>query len=337
MHENSRHIRQDDFMAKLRTNKKLMKKISLLLLLSIFVIPAFSQTEDQKAAAEAIDKLWAGMKAKSADQIKAVFMPGGQLVAIDKPRDGKGPSTTRVLSGDEFAKLISEAKAPEFIESMPEPDVRVDGDMAIVTGRYTFTVGGKFSHCGRNTFNLVRTADGWKIANGASTLEPKCDADQKAVHIKRIEADPKDVSTIDGIVKAFYETISGPKGAPRQWQRDKTLYITDVRFVGMDEQDGKIRAGIMGHQQYVNATNEYFLNSGFTEHEINRVVRRFGNVAHVFSTYEFSADDGKEKGRGINSIELFWDGTRWWISSASWDEERPNNPIPKEFLPKGKK
>jgi hypothetical protein len=242
-----------------------------------------------------------------------------------------------VLSGDEFAKLISEAKAPEFIESMPEPDVRVDGDMAIVTGRYTFTVGGKFSHCGRNTFNLVRTADGWKIANGASTLEPKCEADQKAVHIKKIEADPKDVSTIDGIVKAFYETISGPKGSPRQWQRDKTLYITDVRFVGMDEQDGKIRAGIMGHQQYVNATNEYFLNSGFTEHEINRVVRRFGNVAHVFSTYEFSADDGKEKGRGINSIELFWDGTRWWISAASWDEERPNNPIPKEFLPKGKK
>jgi hypothetical protein len=79
------------------------------------------------------------------------------------------------------------------------------------------------------------------------------------------------------------------------------------------------------------------VRDGFTEREINRVVRRFGNVAHVFSTYEFSSDDGKEKGRGINSIELFWDGTRWWISSASWDEERPNNPIPKEYLPKGKK
>lgn len=113
--------------------------------------------------------------------------------------------------------------------------------------------------------------------------------------------------------------------------------MPDVRFVGLSEQGGKIRATVMNHAQYVNGTNEFFVTEGFQEREINRVVRKFGNIAHVFSTYEFSASDGKEKGRGVNSIELFWDGTRWWISSASWDEERPNNPIPKEFLPKGKK
>ncbi len=314
-----------------------MKTLLLFYLILIITVPIFAQTDDKKAAAEAVDKLWAGMKAKSAEQIKAIFLPGGQLIAIDKPRDGKGVSTTRVLSGDDFAKLISEAKAPEFVESMPSPDVRVSGDMAVVTGRYTFHVGNKFSHCGTNTFNLVRTEQGWKIANAASTLEFQCDADLKAIHIPETPADPKDVSTIDGIVKAFYETISGGKGVPRQWARDKTLYMRDVRFVGMDEQAGKIRAGILGHQQYVNATNESFVTGGFTEHEISRVVKRFGNIAHVFSTYEFSADDGKEKGRGVNSIELFWDGTRWWISFAGWDEERPDNPIPKEFLPKGKK
>lgn len=314
-----------------------MKKSLLFFLVLIFTLPAFSQADDKKAAAETVDKLWAGMKAKSAEQIKAVFLPGGQLIAIDKPRDGKGISTTRVLSGDAFAKMISEAKAPEFIESMPAPDVRVSGDMAVVTGRYTFHVGDKFSHCGTNTFNLVRTADGWKIANGASTLEFQCDADQKAIHVPAIEADPKDVSTIDGMIKAFYDVISGPKGQPRQWARDRTLYTPDVRFINMNETNGKIRAGILSHKQYVNAVNESLTSGGFIEREINRVVRRFGNIAHVFSTYEFSADDGKEKGRGVNSIELYWDGTRWWISAASWDEERPNNPIPKEFLPKGKK
>lgn len=317
-----------------------MKNFFLLFMLFIFAAPVFSQTsqaDDKKAAAETVDKLWAGMKAKDAGQIKAVFMPDGQLVAIDKPRDGKGISKTRIFTGESFAKAISEAKAPEFIESMPEPDVRVSGDMAIVTGRYTFTVGDKFSHCGTNTFNLVRTEAGWKIANAASTLEFQCDADLKAIHVPKIEADPKDVSTIDGIVKAFYETISGGKGVPRQWSRDRTLYIPDVRFINMNETDGKIRAGIMSHQQYVNAVNEPLLRDGFTEREINRVTRKFGNIAHVFSTYEYSADDGKEKGRGVNSIELFWDGTRWWISAASWDEERPHNPIPKEFLPKRKK
>jgi hypothetical protein len=314
-----------------------MKQILLLLLLFTLSIPIFSQTDDKKAALEAVDKLWAGMKAKSAEQIKAVFLPGGQLIAIDKPRDGKGISTTRILSGDAFAKLISEAKAPEFVESMPSPDVRVSGDMAVITGRYTFHVGDKFSHCGTNTFNLVRTETGWKIANAASTLEFQCDADLKRVVVPAIAADPKDVSTIDGIIKAFYEVISGPKGAPRQWSRDRTLYISDVRFVSVGEEDGKTRARVSSHQQFVDGANESVVNEGFVEHEISRVVKRFGNIAHIFSTYEFSSEDGKEKGRGINSIELFWDGTRWWISFAGWDEERANNPIPKEFLQKGKK
>jgi hypothetical protein len=314
-----------------------MKKILLLLLILTFTAPVFSQAsqaDDKKAALETVDKLWAGMKAKSAEQIKAVFMIDGQLVAIDKPRDGKGASKTRVFTGEAFAKLISEAKGGEFIESMPSPDMRVWGDMAVVTGRYTFYVGDKFSHCGTNTFNLARTEAGWKIANAASTLEFGCEADLKAVRVSTIEADPKDVSSIDGIIKAFYEVISGPKGAPRQWSRDRTLYITDVRFVSMSEEEGKIRARVLSHQQFVNGSNEFVVNEGFVEREINRVMKRYGNIAHIFSTYEFSSADGKDKGRGINSIELFWDGTRWWISAASWDEERPNNPILKEYLPK---
>jgi len=290
-----------------------------------------------KAAADVPAKLFAAMKAKSFEDIRATFMPDGQLVAIDKPRDGKGISKTRVFSAESFAKNISEAKSAEFIEKMPNKDVKITGDLAVVSGRYTFFVGEKFSHCGTNTFNLVRTEAGWRIANAASTLEFQCERDLKAVEIAPAEADPADVASIDGIIKAFYETISGGKGVPRQWSRDKTLYAPDVRFVAMSEQGGKVRASVMNHNQYVNNTNEFLVAEGFQEREINRVVRRFGNIAHVFSVYEFTTDGGKEKGRGVNSIQLFWDGARWWISSASWDEERPGNPIPKDFLPKGKK
>lgn len=310
-------------------------KVTPLFIILAAVTTAIAQN-DKQAAIGVVDQLFAGMKAKNAEQIKAVFSADGQLIAIDKPRDGKGISTTRIFTGDAFAKMIAEAKAPDFVETMPSPEARIAGDMAIVTGRYTFYVGDKFSHCGTNTFNLVRTASGWKIANGASTLEFQCDRDLKAVKIETNPADPKDVSTIDGIVKAFYETISGPKGQPRQWSRDKTLYMPDIRFVSMSEQDGKVNAGVMSHQQYVNGSNESFVKNGFHEREINRVVRRFGNIAHVFSTYEYNNDDKTDKGRGVNSIELYWDGTRWWISSASWDDERPNNPIPKEFLQKRK-
>ena len=314
--------------------KKILLTTFFCALASLAATAQNANNEDRKAASEVPDKLFAAMKAKSFDDIRATFTPEGQLVAIDKPRDGKGISKTRVFTAESFAKAISEAKGADYIEKMPSKDVRMTGDLAIVSGRYTFFLGEKLSHCGTNTFNLVRTEAGWKIANAASTLEFQCERDLKTVEIAPAEANPADVGSIDGIIKAFYETISGGKGVPRQWSRDKTLYMPDVRFVNMSEQDGKIRASVMNHMQYVNNTNEFLVAEGFQEREINRVVRRFGNIAHVFSVYEFSTASGKEKGRGVNSIELFWDGARWWISSASWDEERPGNPIPKEFLDK---
>ena len=133
-----------------------------------------SNVDDAKAAAQVVQSLFAAMKAKDAQAISALFIKDGQLVAIDKPRTGDGPSTTRLFTGDGFAKLISESKAADFIEEMKNPEVKVFGDMAIVFGRYTFHVGEKFSHCGTNSFQLVRTPDGWKIANAASTLEFNC-------------------------------------------------------------------------------------------------------------------------------------------------------------------
>jgi hypothetical protein len=167
------------------------------------------------------------------------------------------------------------------------------------------------------------------LSTFGQTAPPK-----KALEISAAEPRAEDVGSIDGIVKTFYEVISGGVGVPRQWPRDKTLYIADVRFVGMSERGGRIVADVMNHQQYAEGSNDFFVKEGFSEREIHRVTRRFGNLAQVFSTYEFSTA-GKQKmsGRGLNSIELFFDGKRWWISAVTWDEERPNNPLPKEFLP----
>jgi hypothetical protein len=315
-----------------------MRKIILMLILALTVdTSAGAQTTSQSdGGGEAIavaHRLFEAMRAKNADAIRALFIPEGQLVAIDKPRTGAGLSQTRVFTAAAFSKLIAEAKAPEFIEKMPQPEVNMFGDMATVYGRYTFHVGDKFSHCGTNTFNLVRTAEGWKIANAASTLEFQCQRDLAMVVVPTLEIKPEDVATLDGIVKAFYEVISGAAGQTRQWGRDQTLYSPGVRFVGMSVRDGHPRAEIMSHTQYVNGSNEFFVKEGFSEREIGRVTRRFGNMAHVFSTYEWETTAGqKARGRGVNSLELFNDGARWWISAVTWDEERPNNPIPKEFL-----
>jgi hypothetical protein len=160
-------------------------------------------------------------------------------------------------------------------------------------------------------------------------------AQPEAVMVPRVAPRVEDVSTMDGIIKTYYDVISGPAGQPRQWSRDRTLYIPEVRFVAMrvDKQQHPL-ADIMSHQQFVERSNPGLVRSGFYEAEIHRVTHRFGNLAHVFSTYESrNTKDGPVIQRGINSIELFWDGKRWWIASAIWDDERKDNPIPAEFLP----
>ena len=155
------------------------------------------------------------------------------------------------------------------------------------------------------------------------------------VAVPAAAARTEDIGTIDGMIKAFYEVITGPPGRSREWSRDRTLYMPDVRFVATSvDEAGKPVIQIASHQQYVDAEDAKMVREGFDEHEIHRVTQRFGNIAHVFSTYETRRTAGGPViGRGINSIELSWDGKRWWIASAIWDDERRDNPIPKEYLP----
>jgi hypothetical protein len=145
---------------------------------------------------------------------------------------------------------------------------------------------------------------------------------------------PEDVSSIDGIVKAYYDVISGPAGQPRQWGRDRTLYWPGIRFFAAGvKTDGSPTVRVMTHQEFVDATDAQVVKNGFRESEIHRVTHRVGNIAHVMSTYEMHAvGTGPVTGRGVNSLDLYWDGTRWWITAASWDDERPGSPIPPELL-----
>jgi hypothetical protein len=170
---------------------------------------------------------------------------------------------------------------------------------------------------------------------GLVMLAPRVVAAQQHVNVPVQPANPEDVGSVDGIIRAFYDVISGPAGQPRQWGRDRTLYIPDVRFISIDAgRDGNTRANVLTHQQFVDASDPGLVKRGFYETEIHRVTRSFGQVTHVFSTYEMREKlDGPVIGRGVNSIQLFNDGTRWWIASAAWDEEREGNPIPKEMLP----
>src|SRR5256885_16652418 len=102
---------------------------------------------------------------------------------------------------------------------------------------------------------------------------------QERAHVKVETVAPRaaDVATIDGIIKAFYEVISGPAGQPRQWERDRSLYIPGVRFVEMSEdKNGKPDAEIVDHQQFVDRSDPPLVKNGFFENEIRSEERRVG-------------------------------------------------------------
>jgi len=157
---------------------------------------------------------------------------------------------------------------------------------------------------------------------------------QKKVHVDRptIEARAEDVSTIEGIVTASYETISGGVGVPRQWGRDRTLFDPNSRSVSVhvDAKTGTMKTTSMTEQDFADQSDASLVKDGFTERELKHVIKRYGNVATVLSSYEGSAS-GKVIERGVNIFQLYFDGKRWWILSMVWDEERPDNPIPAEL------
>jgi hypothetical protein len=156
------------------------------------------------------------------------------------------------------------------------------------------------------------------------------------ISIPKVTPRSEDVSTIDGMVKAYYEVVSGPADQPRQWGRDATLYIPGMRFVIIAEDPtGNAAAESMTHQEFVDSSEAALNGKPFYEREIHRVIHRAGNIAHVLSTAEHrSSENGPVEGRGIDSLDLYWDGTRWWIASANlWEINTAKHPLQREFLP----
>jgi len=144
-----------------------------------------------------------------------------------------------------------------------------------------------------------------------------------------------DVKSIDSVMTALYDVISGPPGE-RDWNRFRSLFIPTAHLTSTSiAQDGSVRVHPNSVDEYAKGAGGYFLKNGFFENPIVNRVQTYGNVAQVFSSYESRHAAGEAPfARGINSIQLLNDGKRWWIVSILWDSERPGNPLPKEYATK---
>ena len=147
-------------------------------------------------------------------------------------------------------------------------------------------------------------------------------------------ADPADVASIDAIVAAVYDVISGEAGEARDWDRWRSLFIPEARLIPTVVRDGTVGYRVMTPEDYVTSSGSFLEENGFFEIEVARTQESFGQIAHLFSTYESRRSEADEEpfARGINSFQVLNDGTRWWVVSIMWDSERPGNSIPGKYL-----
>jgi hypothetical protein len=150
---------------------------------------------------------------------------------------------------------------------------------------------------------------------------------------------PNDVASIDAIITAAYDVISGPAGQKRDLERERSLFLPGARLIPTAMNAGSTNMSELGPQildveGYIARVEPYFAENGFYEKEVARRTEQFGQIAQVWSTYEsrHSENDPEPFMRGINSIQLFNDGTRWWIVTVYWQHESLKTPLPEKYL-----
>jgi hypothetical protein len=148
-------------------------------------------------------------------------------------------------------------------------------------------------------------------------------------------ANPADVASIDAILAALYDVISGPAGQKRNWDRMRSLFVPGAHLIPTGRRpDGGRSIQVWTVDQYIERVGPQLEKGGFFERELARRTERYGNIVHAFSTYDSKrlASDAQPFARGINSIQLWNDGQRWWVVTIFWEGERPDNPIPARYM-----
>ena len=150
------------------------------------------------------------------------------------------------------------------------------------------------------------------------------------------QANPEDVASVDAIIAALYDVISGPAGQARDWDRFRSLATPTCQLIPIQRrQDGGHQHFVMTVEQYIERAGPYLEQNGFFEKESARKTERYGNLVHAFSTYDSfrKAEDTEPFQRGINSIQLLYENDRWWIANIAWQPEWQDLPIPAAYLP----
>jgi hypothetical protein len=143
----------------------------------------------------------------------------------------------------------------------------------------------------------------------------------------------------DSLIDQMYDVLSGPPG-DHNWELFQSLFHErSIMGAAVTDEQGHQTYRSFTPEEYIERNGAFFRTRGFYVEEIHRITEQFGDIMHLFSTYQYRLDaDGLEQpaglgqsGRGINSIQLIHDANRWWIISIQYTNERPDLPVPKPY------
>jgi hypothetical protein len=147
---------------------------SAALLLGIAAAPLAAEPNDAKPSREqaevmlAADAFFAALRSEDRTALARQMLPEG-MIFIHSRMNPDLPRVDAVPVADHLARWAT--RTGNFDEVMSYDVVLVDGDMAQVWGPYSFSVDYQLTHCGINSLSMVRTDDGWKVANTSFTME----------------------------------------------------------------------------------------------------------------------------------------------------------------------
>jgi hypothetical protein len=188
--------------------------------------------------------------------------------------------------------------------------------------------------CGFSIGVASHPLGGWAPPNSAGheasdvAAQAATQPDAKAAAVK-----PGDVDSVEHILAAVYDCISGPPG-PRDWERFRGLFYHGARLIpSRRDKDGTVTARMMSVEDYIQGSQPFFDKDGFFEKPVANRVEQWDHLAHVWSTYESRHAKGEKPfARGINSFQFLFDGSRWWVVTIYWEGEDSEHPLPEKYL-----
>ncbi len=133
----------------------------------------------------------------------------------------------------------------------------------------------------------------------------------------RVDLDSYVVKTIEGTIGEIYKIISGERGENRNWEAFRQLFTPDAQFSVLSHDktgNGKVKTFTL--EEFVRVGMDAYEKDGFVEKPLKTVINQYNGIANVFQSYYAKELDFEEE--GVNSLQLIFDGKRWWITSVLW-------------------